>query len=162
MLAKVPAARVGSADHSREGGRLLLDERDKALRGRIEVGTQIVMLLEESPSRTMHAANFERNAWASLKRPPRELVRGRIVDPVGIEPVDDVIVAGDGNELFPRGADRPGNRSGPDSGDRAIDDRRELINYSETIRFGERARHPHAELFAGREGVVRSQPGRRA
>ncbi len=62
MLAKVAAARTGPADHSGKRGRLLLDKRGIALRGGVQIGAQIVMMLEESPRRTTHAANFEREA----------------------------------------------------------------------------------------------------
>jgi hypothetical protein len=107
----------------------------------------------------MAANDGEGDGRASLKAPPLKGVVGGAIDPVGLEPVDDVLVTGDGDEALLTLADRPGQGVGADLGDGAIDRARELIDDGEREGLGEEAGHQGAELLAGGEDVERAQPG---
>jgi hypothetical protein len=122
MLAKVPTVTVGAADHRGKGSRLLFDKRDKTLGRRIELAVQIMMVLEEPPSRTIDSADFQSDGGTSSKRPPRELIGCWIVHPIGIEPVDDIVMTRDGDEPLSRGPNGSRNGCGANTGDSAIDD----------------------------------------
>ena len=58
-----------------------------------------MMLLEKFPYCPIHAKYFKLDWRASLKFPPLKAVRARIVHPVWLKPVDDVVVTGNGNKL---------------------------------------------------------------
>src|SRR6516165_5735681 len=100
----------------------------------------------------------EGDGRTSLKTPPLKGVVGGVVEPVGLEPVDDVLVAGDGDEALLTLTNCSSKRVGADLGDGAIDGARELIDDGQRQRLGEEAGHHGAELLAGREDVVGAQP----
>jgi len=72
---------------------------DKTKSGMVEFRAQIVMVLEELPSRMMDAEDFELNLWSGSNRPPGELVGDWGVGPVWLEPFLYVIVASHCHEL---------------------------------------------------------------
>src|SRR5450759_673721 len=93
-----------------------------------------------------------------LKAPPCELPARRIEDPVGLEPFEDVVVAGEEDGL-PRGP-LPGLAEGQraESRDLAVDDGGELVDNDLCRRLADEPREARAELLAVGEHGIRPQP----
>src|ERR1700677_3298755 len=77
-----------------------LPKRPEARRSTIEARVQIVMLVEHPPRGMMDALDDELDRRASLKRPPSELQLGWTVNPIGLKPRFDILVARDRNETL--------------------------------------------------------------
>src|SRR6185436_16053929 len=117
--------------------------------GHHEGELQIVMRLEERPVTPVRLENLELQS-GTPKGPPSELELARVVDPVRLEPLRDVVVAGEEDGLPGGPAPRLLEREGADAGDLPVDDGRGL---------GDDAREVGAEALAVRQDLVRSQPG---
>src|SRR4051794_18881903 len=96
------------------------------------------MTLEQVPRRAGDAADVELDRGASPKTLPGEGAGGEVEGPVGGEPGEDVVVAGDGDETF-RGdevrADSLGDGGGADAGDGAVDGAGEFVECDERRRL---------------------------
>ena len=76
-------------------------QRIKALREeRGQFLAQIVMRAECSPRLTPATKHIEGDRRAGLKPPPDKEVRGRLIGPVRLQPVLNVLVTGDGDEAL--------------------------------------------------------------
>ena len=100
------------------------------------------------------------------KTPPDAKVRRHVDDPVGFEPLDDVVVAGDGHEAawgcFI--ANCFGYGCGANARDGAIDEAREFVEDYERLRAGglcQCAGEVATELFAAAKDLIGFDPGRR-
>src|SRR6185312_11739078 len=90
------------------------------------------MALKQLPCSQLAAMDFQLDA-RSPKTPPSEVSGCHVQDPVGFEPLGDVVVACDGHEAAWQmaTADSFGDRGGADFGDVAIDDVGELVEGDE-------------------------------
>ena len=111
---------------------------------------QIVMLRKTGPVFFIAAQDFELNAGAP-KTPPCQFSGRHVENPIGREPIDDVVMAGERDktlldEVF---ADSVGDRGGGRFRDRSIDDARKFVEYNEfRRRVEERASEFATEFFA--------------
>src|SRR6059058_5000001 len=85
--------------HARERGRLVADEEHEAARGSVQARGQIVEWSEELPRGVRNALDGESKRRSGSKRLPSEGHRRWLKHPVGTQPVDDVVVARDCDEL---------------------------------------------------------------
>src|SRR5438045_2652438 len=92
-----------------------------------EAAAQIMVRCEQRPSRCAAAKDLEADRGAAPKAPPFETALGGVIDPVGLKPGDDVVVASDGEEAQAVGADRAGQGGRADLGDGAVDHGGELV-----------------------------------
>ena len=139
MLAPAGAERVRKRQHGAEGCGRTTNERYKTSSGRMQCSAQIMMVLEKLPRLTTHAGDFQLDGGATPKPPPFDGARVRLKHPIRIEPVDDIVMAGHGNELLVAPAYRPDQGRGADLGDSAIDHRSELVHDRQPGLLGQRA-----------------------
>ncbi len=124
---------------------------------------QIVMLRKTGPVFFIAAQDFELNAGAP-KTPPCQFSGRHVENPIGLEPVDDVVMTRERdetllNEVF---ADSVGDRGRGGFRDRSVDDARKFVEYNEfRRRVEERAGEFAAELFAVAQRRERLRPTRR-
>lgn len=124
---------------------------------------QIVMLRKTGPVFFIAAHDFQVNAGAP-KTPPGKLPGRHVENPIGFEPIDDVVMTGERdetllNEVF---ADSVGDRGGRGLCDRSVDDARKFVENNEfRRRVEERAGKFAAEFFAVAERCERLRPTRR-
>ena len=154
-----------AADRLRDDGapqrRLAVDQRDVAGGALGVLGAQIVMATEDPPRIGGRAVDLQLDTWAGLNRPPGERPGLRVVDPVRLQPVDDVVVAADREQLLPGGAPdvfRDGRRR--DLRDGAVNEAGELVDDGQPG-FGERPGQVDPELLALAEGDEGAEPKRR-
>lgn len=124
---------------------------------------QIVMLRKTGPTFFIAAQDFELNAGAP-KTPPRQFAGRHIENPIGLEPIDDVVMTGERDEtlLDEVFANAVGDRGGGGFSDRSIDDARKFVENNEfRRRVEERASEFAAEFFAVAERRERLRPTRR-
>jgi len=96
----------------------------------------------------MNCADLKSDAGPSLKTPPREQIRRRLVEPVGLEPVDDIEMAGDRHKSPVRRAHRMRDCRAPDLRDRPIYHARELVNRHKVMLFGKRPSNGDPKLLS--------------
>lgn len=93
-----------------------------------------------------------------MKRPPSERHRRRVQDPVRIQPLDDVRVARDGDELRARTTDVLLDCVCTDARHLTIHHGRKLVHDHQLRALDEQTRHLDAEPLAVRQHVVGAQP----
>jgi len=86
---------------------------------------------------------------ASLKQPPGELARGHVVLPVRLQPVLDIVMAGDRDEPATGGSHAFRHGGAAHFCNRAINNRGELIDDRDVGLFRQSPSQVGAELFAG-------------
>ena len=124
---------------------------------------QIVMLRKTGPIFFIAAQDFELNAGAP-KTPPCQFSGRHIENPIGLEPIDDVVMTGERDETFLNEvfADSVGDRGGRGFRDRSVDDACKLVENNEfRRRIEERAGEFAAEFFAVAQRRERLRPTRR-
>ena len=84
---------VGKVQVALESDRLAPDQPDETSGRRMDRRTQIVMRLKQIPDRATDLIDFHLDLGPSLKTPPFATTEVGLDDPVGIEPVEDVVVA---------------------------------------------------------------------
>ena len=94
-----------------------------------------------------------------MKAPPGKLGAGGVEHPVRLEPIEDVVVAGEKHGLRARPAPGFGKRAGADLGNLAVDHGGELVYHHAGRGLAEHARQVGAELLPGGEHPVGAQPG---
>jgi hypothetical protein len=159
----VPGRGVREVQETRERHRIALPRRHVALGRGVDVAAQIVMAAEQSPSGSRCFMDPEFNRRSSPKGPPVEPQIRRVVHPIGIEPVDDVVVAGQGDE--PRAAPLPerlGHGGTGDAGGVAIHDAGELVEDHGLRVLEHEPGELAAELLAVRQVGEPLEPVRRA
>src|SRR5262245_5876202 len=148
--------------HARERCWLVVDEEHEAARASIQLARQIVERSEHLPCGVRNALDRERDRWAGSKTLPSERHRGWLEHPVGTQPLDDVVVARDSDELSAVLAHPLLNGVRADLRDLSIDDARELVDEQRSIAcaLDHATSEIDAKALACREHVVRSQPCR--
>lgn len=111
----------------------------------------------------MHANDLQFDLWPSPNRPPCgighfEFSRVRFVNPIRLQPVKHVVMAGDGHEFLPAPPDRLGDCCTANLSDRSIHYRRELVYHSQGWHLGQRPGHIDSELLAVAEHVEWAHP----
>ncbi len=106
---------------------------------------------------------LDRRSW---KTPPRERRGGHVDDPIGLEPLGDVVVAGDGDEAAgdPPGPQRLRRRRRDHPRHVAVHDAGEFVEHHRPVgraTAGQRAGQVAAKLLAVAQHVVRLDPTRR-
>src|SRR5262249_47373249 len=120
------------------------------------------MVTEQPPATAPGPTHREGEMGPSTKTPPLKRAVRRTEDPVGLQPLDDILMTGYRDESLVAGTDGPGQGRAADLGDRTVDDRGVFVHDSDIGRTvsqdpGQRG----AELLAGRQDVKRPQPSRR-
>ncbi len=118
------------------------------------------MRLEKVPITPIRLPDIKLDLGASPKAPPRVFPRREVVHPVGFEPVDDVVMAGEQRDLPARAAPRLLERERSHLCDLPVDDARELVHHDDGRRLADQPREVGAELLAVRQHGVRAQPRR--
>jgi len=123
---------------------------------------EIVVRSEKLPRAWAAAKDSDFNVWWLLKRPPCKELLSWLIDPIGLEPFFDILVAGDGDEAGVTSSNAFGEGGGSDFSYVTVDDRGKLVKDGEDFVVCECECEGDSELFAGGEELVGSQPGRRA
>ena len=98
----------------------------------------------------------------SLKPPPGKAAGAGIEDPVRLQPIQNVIVAGKHDDLTARSAPGFRERMSADLGNLPVDHAGELVDDRPCRRRADQSGEIRAKSFSGREHLVRSQPSRTA
>lgn len=152
--------RMWSIQHAAEDGGSVVDETHEASGGTVQIGTQIVIRSEARPLFVFDPTDLNVDAGASLNRPPGEGSKMRLDDPIRLKPVDDVVMAPDGDELFARPPDVLCDGCGSDLRHLPVHNGRELVDDDDVNGLDEAARKIDPELLAGREHMKGPHPRR--
>src|SRR5438128_1470799 len=117
------------------------------------------MRLKELPVTLVRLPNLQLEGGPS-KRPPCELVALRVEDPVGLEPVEDVVVAGEENDFAGGASPRLGESERAELRDLPVNDRGELVDNRLCRSLADEPREVRPEPLTVRQSVVRPKPGR--
>src|SRR5579871_2673647 len=113
---------------------------------------------EHTPILGRGRLDSERDLGTGPKRPPGELIARRLVDPIRLQPILNIVVTGDGHKFLIAAPDGPGDRGAADLRDGPIDDARELVDHRQFGPLCQGPRDSHAKLLAVREDVKWPDP----
>src|SRR5262245_17189976 len=107
----------------------------------------------------MHAGDLDSEGRSSLKRPPLKRHRRGLKHPVGLQPVDHVIVARRSDELTARPSSNVFlHRMTADLRDLSIDHGAEFVDCNQIAALEKLSRKLDAKALAGREHAIRLHP----
>src|ERR1700730_14277528 len=93
------------------------------------------------------------NDRSSLKTPPLKNVGGRVIDPVRLQPIDDILMTRDGHELLIPRSHGLGQCRTADLSHRAIDDGSVFVHHGQIGTLSEQPCEGDSKLLARAEYV---------